>query len=134
MPRDSALTFLLVALAIGALSELVARILRLWTYRSPGSPVLNILLVFGLIQGLGVAWTVGAGQPPVAIAPVLFMIGALLGLAYEGLNEFALHSWAWPETPLLGLRRSIDKAAAVGVAWGAVPVSVQIVARLVGGL
>jgi len=122
--------YFLIALALGVVSETIARALRFWIYRSAALAVLNVLLMFGLVQGLGVAWLIGGHRALVSIAPVLFMTGALIGVVYEGLNEFRLRAWSWPDASLLGLTRSIDKAAAVGAAWGLVPVVTAAIARL----
>lgn len=123
----------LVAMVLGAGMELKARLFNFWRYASPASPVLNVVLMFGAVQGAGVAGVVGGRLPLVSIGPVIFMIGALIGVAYEGLNSFRLHSWSWPEGTLLdaiGLRRPLDKAAAVGVGWGAIPVLSALIVRL----
>jgi len=122
--------YLLIAIALGVASELVARVLRIWVYRNVASPILNVLLMFGVVQGVGVGWLIGAHLPVISMAPVLLMTGAVIGITYEGLNEFRLHSWSWPETSLFGLTRPIDKVALVGVAWGFVPVITQAIAHL----
>ena len=121
---------LAIGLALGVGTELVARLLSLWTYRSPALPVLNVVVMFGLVQGVAVAGLIGGARPLVSMAPVLFMAGALIGLAYEGYNHFSLRAWTWPTTPLLGVSRAIDKTALVGVAWGAVPVLIAALAGL----
>ena len=64
------------------------------------------------------------------VFPVLFMAGAVLGILIEGLNEFWIHAWSWSDRPILGVRRSIDKAAFVGVTWGFVPLLTVLLARL----
>lgn len=123
------------AMLLGAGTEAIAAALGLWRYRSPILPVANMILMFGLVQGGliagGLLGGVSVAHTFAAIAPVMFMAGALVGLAYEGANSFALKAWTWSERPLAGLRRPIDKAAAVGVAWGLVPVTAAIIARLV---
>jgi hypothetical protein len=121
------------ALAIGAVVEVSARVFNLWTYRSPAFLVLNILVVFGLIQGYGVGWVIGGRSALRGIFPVLFMVGAVLGILVEGLNEHWLHAWSWSDRPLIGVTRSIDKAAVVGVAWGFAPLASVILARLMIG-
>ncbi len=122
--------YFLIAAVLGGASEIIARALRLWIYRNAALPVLNVLLMFGMVQGVSVAWLIGGHQPLIGVAPVLFMTGALIGVVYEGLNEFRLRAWSWPDASLLGLTRSIDKAAAVGAAWGLVPVVTAAIARL----
>ena len=121
---------LLTALAIGGVSELGAFVFRFWRYRHPALPVINVVISFGVIQGLGVGWAIGRGQDLSAIAPVLFMIGALIGVVYEGLNTFALRLWSWPDGNLLGVVRPLDKAALIGVSWGLVPLATAVLSRL----
>ena len=122
------------AILEGLVTELLAVALGLWRYRHPGLAVANIILMFGLVQGGliagGLSGGVSATHSLANIAPVMFMAGALVGLAYEGLNSFCLNAWSWSERPLVGLKRPIDKAAAVGVLWGLVPVTAAIAASL----
>jgi len=121
------------ALAIGACTEAGARVLGLWRYRSPAFLFVNVVVIFGLLQGFGVGWIVGGRNATRGVFPVLFMVGAVLGVLTEGLNEFWLHAWAWSDRPLLGIRRSVDKSAAVGVALGFVPLATVVLARLIAG-
>jgi len=111
MLLDAPLKCLLISLVLGGACELVSSRLRLWSYASPATLVANVILMFGTVQG------------------GLFMLGAVVGLIYEGLNEFVVHGWTWSEAPLLGLSRSSDKAAVVGVLWGLAPVTVAILSR-----
>lgn len=117
------------ALTLGVCVEAVARLFRLWTYASPVFSFLNVFVAFGLIQGFGVGWIIGGREALRGVFPVLFMVGAVLGLLIEGLNEYWLHAWAWSDRPLLGIRRSIDKAAFVGVSWGFAPLATVFLAR-----
>jgi hypothetical protein len=121
----------LAALAIGTCVEVLARILNLWTYRSPLYPLINVVLIFGLVQGFGVGWVIGGREALRGVFPVLFMVGAVLGLLTEGLNEYWLHAWSWSDRPILGIRRSIDKSAFIGVAWGFAPLLTVFLARLI---
>lgn len=129
MPNNEIAVYFAVAALCGVLVEAAAGILRLWKYKSVFALVSNIVVMFGLVQGVCVAGLVGYGQAPVGITPVLFMVGAVIGIFYEGLNEYAVPVWSWPNTPLFGLTASRDKAAAIGVAWGAVPALVNVVAH-----
>jgi hypothetical protein len=124
-----ALACFLAALAIGVVVEAIARLFRLWTYRSPTLLVVNVLVVFGLLQGYGVAWIVGGRHALGGVFPVLFMVGAVLGILIEGLNQFWLHAWSWSDRPLLGIARPIDKAAFTGFAWGFAPLLTVLLAR-----
>ncbi len=122
---------ILSGLAIGVLVEGVARALRIWTYRTPGYLAINILVMFGLVEGYGVGWVVGGRHAMGGIFPVLFMVGAVIGIAVEGLNEFWLHAWSWSERPFIGIVRSIDKAAFTGFAWGFAPLFTVLMASAI---
>jgi hypothetical protein len=119
----------LISIALGAVCELASGRLHIWSYRNRAALVANVVAMFGVVQGLVIAGLVGGTWPLAEIAPLLFMLGAVVGLIYEGLNEFVVHGWSWSEAPLLGLTRSRDKAAVVGVVWGLAPVTVAILAR-----
>ena len=134
MTLDLPLACFLAALAIGVLVEGVARLFGFWTYRSPALLALNVLAAFGLLQGFCVGWLVGGREALRGVFPVLFMVGAVLGILVEGANEFWLHAWSWSHRPLFGIRRSIDKAAVVGVAWGFTPLATVVLARLMTGV
>jgi hypothetical protein len=121
---------LVAALALGVVVEAIARLLRLWTYRSPLLLAANVLVVFGLVQGYGVGWLIGGRHALGGVFPVLFMVGAVLGILVEGLNEFWLHAWTWSSRPLLGIVRTIDKSAFVGFTWGFAPLLTVLLARL----
>ena len=123
------------AIIQGVATETLAAVFGLWRYRNPGLAVANVALMFGCIQGGLVAGGLSGGITTAhafaSVAPVMFMAGALVGLGYEGLNSFVLNAWTWSEQPLAGLKRPIDKAAAVGVLWGLVPVTAALAASLV---
>jgi hypothetical protein len=110
--------------------EALARLLRLWTYRSPTLLAINVVVVFGVLQGYGVGWIVGGRHALGGVFPVLFMVGAVLGILVEGLNEFWLHAWTWSDRPLLGIVRTIDKSAFVGFTWGFAPLLIVLFARV----
>jgi hypothetical protein len=129
MPSAVPLRCVLISIALGLVCELVSGRLHIWTYKNRATLVSNVLVMFGVVQGLAIAGLVGGNWPLTDIAPLLFMLGAVVGLIYEGLNEFVVHGWSWSEAPLLGLTRSRDKAAVVGVVWGLAPVAVAVLAR-----
>jgi hypothetical protein len=131
MLSDVPLRCLVIATALGAACELVSSRLRLWRYASRATLVANVVVMFGLVQGGLIAGLVGGTWPLAEILPLLFMLGAVVGLIWEGLNEFVVHGWTWSAAPLLGLTRSRDKAATVGVLWGLAPVMVAILSRAV---
>jgi hypothetical protein len=124
------LSCFIVALVLGVCVEGLARLLRLWTYRSPLLRVANIIVMFGLIEGYGVGWLVGGREALRGVFPVLFMVGAVLGILAEGLNLYWLHVWNWSKRPVLGISRSIDKAAFAGVSWGFAPLVTVLLARV----
>jgi hypothetical protein len=121
----------LAALALGVVVEAVARLLRLWTYRSPALLALNVVGVFGLLQGYGVGWIVGGRHALGGVFPVLFMVGAVLGILVEGLNEYWAHAWTWSSRPLFGIVRTIDKSAFAGFLWGFAPLLTVLLARMI---
>jgi hypothetical protein len=119
------------ALGIGVAVETLAGVLKIWIYRSPLFRVINVIAVFGLLQGYGVGWLIGGREAMRGVFPVLFMVGAVLGILVEGLNEFWLRAWSWSDRPLLGITRSIDKSAFIGVAWGLTPLFTVVFARVI---
>ena len=119
------------AVGIGLFVEAIARAFKVWTYRSPLFVLINVLVVFGLIQGWGVGWVIGGHRALRGVFPVLFMVGAVLGILTEGLNQYWLHAWTWSDRPLFGISRAIDKSAVVGVAWGFAPLFTVLLARLI---
>jgi hypothetical protein len=129
MLSDAPLKCLVISLALGAICELASSRLRLWRYATRATLFANIIIMFGVVQGGLIAGVVGGTLPLGDILPLLLMLGAVTGLIHEGLNEFVVHGWTWSDAPLLGLTRSRDKAAAVGVLWGLAPVTVAILAR-----
>jgi multisubunit Na+/H+ antiporter MnhB subunit len=104
-------------------SELWARVGRLWVYHRPALAVLNVVLVFGVVMG-GVALL----APGLGLAGV-FAVGFAIGLVYEIANLAVLHWWFFPDDRLLFLRGPAACAVGVAVAWGVVPAAV---ARLSG--
>ena len=130
MPLSEPLACVISALIIGAGTETLARALNLWRYHRPSTPILNVLIMFSLLQGGLIAAGIGHSQSLLAITPVLIMAGGLLGLAYEAINLFRLKAWYFPPTTLTFLGSPIDKAVVIGAAWGFVPVLTLLGARL----
>lgn len=125
-----ALSHLIAGVALGVIMEAGARALGLWRYRSWTWLAVNILIAFGLMQGLLVGWVIGGRLQLVSVAPVLFMTGAVVGVLLEGLNAYWWRAWTWSDKPMLGIARPIDKAAFFGVAWGFAPVLTVMIARV----
>jgi hypothetical protein len=125
-----AYSHLFAGLALGIVIEAGAGFLRLGRYRSLTFAVLNVVITFGLVQGLLVGWVIGGRLDMVQIAPVLFMVGAVVGVLVEGLNGYWWRAWSWSDKPILGIERAIDKAAFIGVAWGFIPILAVMAARM----
>jgi len=119
-----------VSVGAGLIVEVVAGALGLWRYRNWVLPVLNVVVMFGLFQGIMLAGLVGGQRPILTIAPVMFMLGAVTGLVYEAANHFSLRAWKFGARPLLGVARDLDKAALIGVAWGATPIVIRLLLEL----
>lgn len=106
-----------LGVALGAGAEALARALRLWVYRSPVYPVVNVLAMFGVVMG---GLSLLATQLGFA---ALFAIGWAIGFAYEWLNFLALDWWHFPGDRFLVFRGRMACAAAVAALWGVVPVA-----------
>jgi len=111
---------ILIGTLIGAASELVAYRQRLWVYRRPIYPILNVLLMFGFVMGSLASLGGGLGLA------ALFAIGFGVGLAYELLNFAVLDWWFFPGDRLYGLSGREACALGISVAWGGVPVAVAL--------
>ena len=114
----------LTAVSIGVASELFAWRQRLWVYRRPLYPLLNVAVMFGLVMG-----SVAMLVPALGVA-VVFALGFAIGLAYEIANLAWLDWWFFPGDRLYGLRGREACATGVSVAWGVVPVAVAVVRGL----
>ena len=68
---------LLVGVALGVVSEIVANAAGFWLYRKTISPLINSLLMFGGVMG-GVSLL----QPTIGYGGV-FVLGLAIGYAYE---------------------------------------------------
>ena len=119
------LTAWLLGAGIGVVSELGAKTLRLWLYRKPIYPALNVIVMFGIIMGsvsrLAAPWGLAAA----------FAVGTAIGFAYEWLNFLALDWWSFPDDRFLMFRGRAAIAASVAITWGAVPVIIALLQRWV---
>lgn len=109
-----------IGVALGAGAEVLARALRLWVYRSPVYPVVNVLGMFGVVMG-GLSLL----APELGHA-VLFAIGWAIGFGYEWLNFLALDWWHFPGDRFLVFRGRTACAASVAALWGLVPAAVAL--------
>ena len=115
-----------VGVVVGAVSEITARALHLWRYRSPIYPAVNIVLMFGVVMG-GLSLLV----PPLGWGLVCF-IGLAIGYAYEWVNFVVLDWWHFPGDRFLAFRGKQGCALSVAVLWGTVPVVNHVVRQALG--
>lgn len=103
------------ACIVGIVMEVTARIGRLWLYRSPVYPVVNILIMFGLVMG-------GLSLSIATLGPVpVFLLAAAIGYGYEMLNFAVLKWWDFPGDRFLLFKGKQACAISVGLLWGLVP-------------
>lgn len=110
----------LIAVSIGIAAEFMAKSLGLWRYRNPLYPVINVLVMFGVVQGA----LLSSAVPAMGYLPV-FLLGWGVGYAYEQLNFALLSWWDFPDDRFLVFRGKQACAVSVGVLWGLVPVGVH---------
>ena len=115
----------LIAILVGALAEIIARKARLWIYRKPINPVINVLIMFGLVMG-GLSLTV----PSLGYLPV-FIIATIIGYIYEQLNFSVLGWWDFPDDRFLIFKGKQACAISVGITWGFVPLIVNLLSNLI---
>ncbi|MBI4515012.1 MAG: hypothetical protein HY699_04250 [Deltaproteobacteria bacterium] len=122
------LRWYVIALVIGVAGETNAYCQRLWVYRRPIYPVLNVLLMFGLVMG-GLASM--ASQLGLA---TVFAIGFAVGVVYEIANLRWLHWWEFPGERLYFLRGHGPVVVAISLFWGGVPLLVAALESMTRGL
>jgi hypothetical protein len=121
------LLYFLVCLLMGAATETLAALLKLWRYRSPALLLNNIVVVFGLVFG-GLLWLL-QGQGLL----LQFAAGAAFGLAYEAANFAFLNGWSFPGERLWLLQGRIALTVGVGLAWGFIVPVAGLLSRLLAG-
>jgi hypothetical protein len=114
-----------IGIVIGIVGEAGARILDLWRYRAAHYPILNVLLMFGVVMG-----TVAMLAATLSWVTV-FAIAFGIGLAYEVVNLAYLDWWRFPNDRLGPFRGPTACAVAIAVAWGAVPLLIAALGRVV---
>ena len=92
-------------MTLGSVTEVCARLLNLWVYRQPQTPVLNVIVVAGLVMG-GIATLV----PRYGMLPA-FVAGVAVGLAYEIANLAFLKWWDFPDQRLGFIRGHVAVVA-----------------------
>jgi hypothetical protein len=109
---------ILLGMAIGVVSEILAYVANWWKYHTTVSPLINILVMFGWVMG-----SLSLLQPTLGALGV-FVIGFLIGYAYEWANFLTLDWWVFPDERFLIFRGRQGCASAVSVTWGVVPLIV----------
>ncbi len=113
-----------IGIVFGIAAELAARRLRLWVYQRPQYPIINVIVVFGLLMG-GIAALV-----PTVGGIAVFLIAFGAGLAYEILNLRQLHWWDFPDQRLVFIHGHVAIVVTLAVTWGIVPVLIASVRAL----
>ena len=106
---------MIIGMLLGAVTEAIARTLGLWVYRRPQTPIINVVVMFGLIMG-GIASLVG----PLGIVGT-FVLAFAIGLAYEIANLRLLDWWYFPGDRMAFVRGHAAIALVLAVLWGSVP-------------
>jgi hypothetical protein len=115
----------LSACLVGLVIEIIARAGRLWIYRKPINPVINILIMFGLVMG-GLSLAV----PTLGHGPVL-LIAAAIGYGYERFNFAILGWWDFPGDRFLVFEGKHACSLSVGALWGGVPLITHYLSHLI---
>lgn len=106
---------ILIGMIIGVASEAGARRLSLWIYRQPQYPIMNVIVMFGIVMG-GIASLV----PSLGITAA-FSIAFAIGLGYEIANLRILDWWYFPGERLAFIRGHAAIVVVISLLWGAVP-------------
>ena len=115
----------LITAVMGVFAEIAAYSFKFWIYRKRRYPVINVLLMFGLLMGI-----ISLAVPAMGWAPV-FIVATLIGYGYEKINFSHLHWWDFPNDQFLVFKGKNACAWAVGCLWGAVPVGAYFISTLV---
>jgi len=102
-------------MVIGAITEFGAHVLQLWVYRRPYYPIVNVVVVFGIIMG-----SIGALVPSLGLA-LAFVIAFAVGLLYEIVNLTQLHWWSFPGERVAFIHGHAAVVVAIALLWGFVP-------------
>jgi hypothetical protein len=119
------LRYIVIGMVIGVATELVARTFRLWVYHQPQTPVLNVIIMFGVIMGGLASRTRPLGLP--VVAGIAFAIGLL----YEIANLRVLKWWYFPNERLAFIRGHVAIVLTLAVLWAAVPAMIVGAQRVV---
>lgn len=102
---------------VGLICELTARLGKFWLYQKPIYPLLNILLIFGIVMGALSLLVPRSGFLPI------FIVATAIGYAYEKINFSYLHWWAFPQNKFLGFNGQEACARSVALLWGVTPLT-----------
>ena len=111
----------IIGIIVGAVAELGARWLQLWVYRRPHYPIVNVVVVFGIIMGSLAALVPGLG------VTLVFVIAFAVGLLYEIVNLTQLHWWSFPGERVAFVHGHATIVVAIAVLWGFVPLLIAAV-------
>ena len=115
------LACVLIGMALGVVTEVCARLLNLWVYRQPQTPVLNVIVVAGLVMGALATLVPRYGMLRA------FVAGAAVGLAYEIANLGFLKWWDFPDRRLGFIRGHVAIVVVASAGWGVMPLIVASV-------
>jgi hypothetical protein len=119
------LRYVIIGIVIGAIAELGARSLRLWVYRRPQYPIVNVVVVFGIIMGSI------AGLVPRLGLTLAFIVACAVGLLWEIVNLTRLHWWSFPGERVAFIHGHAAVVVVITLLWGFVPLLItafQVVA------
>lgn len=119
---------MLIGMAIGVVAELLARVLNLWVYRQPQTPLLNVVAVFGFTMG-GIASLV----PVFGLLPAC-ALAFVIGLSYEVANLWILDWWFFPGERVGFIRGHTAILLVLAVLWGLLPAMIVVAQTGLPGL
>jgi hypothetical protein len=114
-----------IGMLIGVATELAARTFRLWIYHQRHTPVLNVLIVFGIIMG-----ALASRMRPLGL-PLVTGVAVGVGLAYEIANLRVLKWWYFPNERLAFIRGHAAIVVVLALLWGTVPVMIVAVQKVI---
>src|SRR5438094_457328 len=108
------LPYVLIGMVFGLLTEVGARVFNLWVYRHPQTPLLNVIVVSGLVMGSIAALVPRYGMP------LAFAAAFAVGLAYEVANLAFLRWWDFPGERMGFIRGHAAIVVIASIGWGLV--------------
>lgn len=123
----------LVSMGLGLTVETVAALLGIWAYKGQIAPILNVTVMFGMVQGLLIVGQVAPLAPPENIMPLLMLLGLLTGMLFEASNHFVLKTWYWTNESLWFMSSRLRQTVGIGAAWALVPPVIYALNQWVAG-